>query len=41
MFPGIKIISSEENLGFVGANNIGYKYAKANGADYIYLLNHP
>lgn len=38
-YPMIKIIRSKSNLGFVGANNIGYQYAKENGADYIYLLN--
>lgn len=38
-YPMIKIIRSKSNLGFVGANNIGYQYAKDNGADYIYLLN--
>jgi GT2 family glycosyltransferase len=38
-YPGVKVTASEKNLGFVGANNIGYKYAKANDFDYIYLLN--
>ena len=38
-YPGVKIIRNEENLGFVGGNNVGYEYAKKNKADYIYLLN--
>jgi GT2 family glycosyltransferase len=38
-YPEIKLIINEENTGFVGANNIGYQYAKKQGADFIYLLN--
>lgn len=29
-FPGITYIYSEENLGFGRANNLGYRYVKAN-----------
>ena len=32
-YPGVKIIRNEENLGFVGGNNVGYEYAKKNKAD--------
>ena len=32
-YSNIKIITSQENLGFVGANNLGYQYAKKHGAD--------
>ncbi len=38
-FPRLKIIINPANLGFVGANNIGYQYAVRQKADYIYLLN--
>lgn len=38
-YPQLKIIASSSNLGFVGANNLGYEYAKEQGADFIYLLN--
>ena len=38
-FPGVKVIVNQENLGFVGANNVGYQYARKVKADYIYLLN--
>lgn len=38
-YPSIKVIRNQDNLGFVGGNNIGYNYAKQQGADYIYLLN--
>lgn len=38
-FPLIKLIKSEKNLGFAAANNLGYKYALENRAEYIYLLN--
>ena len=38
-YPRVKIIENKENIGYVGANNIGYKYAKKKKAKYIYLLN--
>lgn len=38
-FPRVTVIANQENLGFVGANNAGYEYAKKQSADYIYLLN--
>ena len=33
------LIKNKKNTGYVGANNIGYQYAKKNKAKYIYLLN--
>lgn len=38
-FSSVKLIVNQKNLGFVGANNIGYQYARQAKADYIYLLN--
>lgn len=38
-FPEVHIIPSEKNLGFGQGNNLGIKYALANGADYVFLLN--
>lgn len=38
-FPEIIILPQKVNLGFSGANNIGYEYAKELDVDYIYLLN--
>lgn len=38
-YPSVNIIVNEKNTGYVGANNVGYKYAKENNFDYIYLLN--
>ena len=38
-FPKVEIIESKENLGFGKANNLGYKIAVEQGADYVYLLN--
>jgi len=38
-FPNVKLIQSKKNLGWVGGNNIGIKYALENKADYILLLN--
>ena len=38
-FPDIKFISTGENLGWAGGNNIGITDALAVGCDYIFLLN--
>ena len=38
-FPDIQILPQNENLGFSGANNIGYELALNNNADFVYLLN--
>ena len=38
-FPDIKIIQNKKNLGWVGGNNIGIKYALEKNAGYILLLN--
>lgn len=35
----LKIIRSEENLGFSGGQNLGIKFALDNGADYVMVLN--
>lgn len=35
----IELICNEVNLGFTGGNNAGIRYALAQGADYIMLLN--
>lgn len=35
----LKILRSEENLGFSGGQNLGIRYALDNGADYILILN--
>ncbi|PWJ38517.1 glycosyltransferase family 2 protein [Sediminitomix flava] len=36
VYPEVKVIVSEKNLGFAGANNLGIKEAKG---DYVYLVN--
>ncbi|PIR06443.1 MAG: hypothetical protein COV55_04115 [Candidatus Komeilibacteria bacterium CG11_big_fil_rev_8_21_14_0_20_36_20] len=38
-YPAVTIIQNAENLGFAGGNNVGYQYARRQGADFIYLLN--
>ena len=38
-FPEIKIIQSDENLGFAKANNIGLNIARKGNSDYFFLLN--
>lgn len=38
-WPQVRLIKNESNLGFVGANNVGYHLALQEQADYIYLLN--
>jgi len=38
-FPWVKVIENQENLGFVGGNNVGIKRVLQNGADYVLVLN--
>jgi GT2 family glycosyltransferase len=38
-FAGIRIIENGRNLGYAEGNNIGIRYALAQGADYIFILN--
>lgn len=38
-FPDIEIIQTGTNLGFAGGNNAGIRYALAQNADYVWLLN--
>lgn len=38
-FPEVHLIRSGENLGFGRANNLGIRYARERGADYLLLLN--
>jgi len=38
-FPGLTILTSRENLGFTGGNNLGIRAALADGAAYVLLLN--
>lgn len=35
----VTILQNEENLGFAGGNNTGFKYALEQGADYVLVLN--
>ncbi|HEX8363203.1 MAG TPA: glycosyltransferase family 2 protein [Longimicrobium sp.] len=38
--PALVLVSTEENLGFAGGNNVGIRYALARGGfDYLWLLN--
>lgn len=38
-FPAVTVLENGENLGFTGGNNVGLRYALAQGADYGLLLN--
>ena len=38
-FPFVRLIEKKENLGFGGANNLGYEIAKKDNAEFIYLVN--
>ena len=38
-YPDIMLLESGKNLGYAGGNNIGIRYALAQGADYVWLLN--
>jgi len=37
--PTVIILENETNLGFSKGNNVGFRYAKSNGADYIVQIN--
>lgn len=37
--PHVDIVQSGSNLGYAGGNNIGIRYALAQGAEYVWLLN--
>lgn len=38
-FPGIRFIQTGANLGYAGGNNAGIRFALAEGADCVWLLN--
>ena len=38
-FPQVTVLENGENLGYAGGNNVGLRYALAQGADYICILN--
>ena len=38
-FPWATLIVNDDNLGYVGGNNVGIRYALAHGADYVFILN--
>lgn len=38
-FPGVVLLRNAENLGWSGGNNVGIRYAMAQGARFIVLLN--
>ncbi|WP_432409977.1 glycosyltransferase family 2 protein [Rasiella sp. SM2506] len=38
-FPKVQVFPQKQNLGFGQANNLGIRYALANGANYVFLLN--
>lgn len=38
-YPEVHLITTNENLGFGKANNLGMRYALDNGCDYVFLLN--
>jgi GT2 family glycosyltransferase len=39
LFPQVHLIANAENLGFTGGNNVGIRYALAQGFDQVLLLN--
>lgn len=38
-FPEVEILETGENLGYAGGNNVGIRYALAQGAEYLLILN--
>jgi GT2 family glycosyltransferase len=37
--PNIALLGNSKNLGFAGGNNVGIRYALAQGSEYLWLLN--
>jgi len=38
-YPWATLIVNDDNLGYVGGNNVGIRYALEHGADYVFVLN--
>lgn len=38
-YPWTTLIVNDDNLGYVGGNNVGIRYALGAGADYVFVLN--
>jgi GT2 family glycosyltransferase len=38
-YPALTIIQNPQNLGYAGGNNIGLRWAMANDADYVQIIN--
>jgi GT2 family glycosyltransferase len=38
-YPGLTVIENHRNLGYTGGMNVGLRFARAEGAEYIWLLN--
>lgn len=38
-FPQVQQLNTGDNLGYVGGNNVGMRYALEKGADYVFILN--
>jgi hypothetical protein len=38
-FPWVRLIVNDDNLGYVGGNNVGIRDALTHGADYVFVLN--
>lgn len=38
-FPDVSLLENDENLGYAGGNNVGIRYALAQGVDYVCVLN--
>ncbi|MCS6862682.1 MAG: glycosyltransferase, partial [Abditibacteriales bacterium] len=38
-YPELVILQNSDNLGYAEGNNVGIRYAKARGSDYVFILN--
>lgn len=38
-YPDVELLETGENLGYAGGNNAGIRYAWAQGADFLFILN--
>jgi len=38
-YPAVVVLQNSENLGYAEGNNVGIRYAKEHGSDYVFILN--
>lgn len=38
-YPDVIVLQNDDNLGYAAGNNVGIRYAKEHGSDYVFILN--